>query len=156
MGESEQESKDCFICRKHQEQVLIPGGAIFQDDLIYAGHVRIREGHSKAYLGHLTVETKRHIPSLAELKDTEAQALGISIAYLSRALKEREGAEHIYAFVLGHQVPHLHVHIVPRYPGTPRKYWGVNVEEWADAPKGGKQEIEALCARLRAYFKRSE
>lgn len=61
-------------------------------------------------------------------------------------------AEHVYEFVLGDNVPHFHVHIVPRYPGTPREYWGTRVDEWPDAPGGGPQEIAALCERVYNYL----
>jgi len=140
---------DCFICRKHRGENSPPGGAIYQDDLVYAGHAQIPEGQSAVYLGWTLVETRRHIPGLADLADAEAQAVGLLVARLSRALRTCEGAEHVYAFVLGHHVSHLHIHVVPRYPGTPREYWGVRVDEWPDAPHGGPQEIAALCARLR-------
>ena len=150
----EQKSTDCFICRKHRREVLIPGGAIYEDELIYAGHVQIREGQSIAYLGYLMVESKRHVLGLADLTATEAQALGLLVARLSRALKATEGAERVYAFVLGDNVPHLHIHVVPRYPGAPREYWGVHVDEWPDAPRAGLQEIAALCERLRTYLEK--
>ena len=48
------------------------------------------------------------------------------------------------------------MHIVPRYPGAPHEYWGTQVDEWPDAPRGGPQEIEALCTRLRAYLESEE
>ncbi|GHO62303.1 hypothetical protein KSC_011950 [Ktedonobacter sp. SOSP1-52] len=77
---------------------------------------------------------------------------------MSRALKQSEQAEHIYALVIGHGVPHLHIHLIPRYPGTPREYWGVTgektVEDWPQAPHGGKAEIAALCERLRTVLTR--
>jgi histidine triad (HIT) family protein len=60
-----------------------------------------------------------------------------------------EGAEHICMFVMGHHVPHLHIWVVPRYPGTPREYWGFRVDEWPEASKGGAEEIEILCDRIR-------
>lgn len=145
-----QRPTDCFICRKHRGDVSVPGGAIYEDELIYAGHAQLRDGHTTAYLGYLMVETKRHAPGLADLNDDEAQALGLMAARLSRALKVSEGAEHVYAFVLGDGVPHLHIHLVPRYPGAPRDYWGVHVDEWPAAPRGGPQEIKALCERLAA------
>ncbi|MBI2845016.1 MAG: HIT family protein [Chloroflexi bacterium] len=143
---------DCFVCRKQLGEIAIPGGAIYKDELVYAGHVQILEGNSTAYLGYLMVEPQRHIPGLGDLNDEEAQALGRLVARLSRALKSTERAEHVYAFVLGHHVPHLHIHLVPRYPGAPRKYWGVHVDEWPEAPRGGSGEIKAMCGRLRAYL----
>ncbi|MDQ2886303.1 MAG: HIT family protein [Chloroflexota bacterium] len=147
------EQQACFICRKHRGEIVIPGGAIYQDELVYAGHVRT--GTHPTYLGYLMAETKRHTPGLAELTDQEAQALGLLVTHLSRALKACEGAEHIYSFVLGHDVPHVHIHVVPRYPGAPREYWGTRADEWPDAPHGGAQEITVLCERLREYLQKN-
>lgn len=149
MKTSQGEQVDCFVCRKHRGEVSIPGGAIDEDELVYAGHAQIREGQTTAYLGYLMVEPKRHAPGLADLTDEEAKALGLLVTCISRALKASEGAEHIYAFVLGDLVPHLHIHVVPRYPGAPPEYWGVHVDEWPDAPRGGPEEMAALCERLR-------
>ncbi len=141
----------CFICRKHRGEIVIPGGAIYEDELVYAGHVLLSDDQP-AYLGYLFAESKRHVPGLAELTDDEAQALGLLVARLSRALKASEGGEHIYAFVLGDAVPHIHIHVVPRYPGTPREYWGARVGEWPGAPRGVAWQVEELCARLRTYL----
>jgi len=149
----QQKPRDCLVCRKHRGRLLIPGGAIYQDELVYAGHAQIREGQTVAYLGYLMVEPKRHVLGLPDLTNAEAKALGLLVARLSRALKACEGAEHVYAFVLGDDVPHVHIHVVPRYPGAPREYWGVHVDEWPDAPHGGPLEMDALCGRLRAYLK---
>ncbi|MBV9228510.1 MAG: HIT family protein [Chloroflexi bacterium] len=146
-----EETIDCFICRKHRGEIVIPGGVVYEDDLVYAGHAYL-EGQDSIYLGYLMAETKRHTPGLAEITDAEAQALGLLVARLSRALKACVEAEHIYSFVLGHHVPHLHIHVVPRYPGAPREYWGTKVDEWPGAPHGGPEEIAELCARLRAYL----
>ena len=147
MSEDKQAVTDCFVCRKHQGHIQIPGGAIYEDELVYAGHVRSDQGAT--YLGHLMIEPKRHVPGLAELTDEEAQALGLLVSRLSRVLKASEGAEHIYEFVLGDNVAHLHIHLMPRYPGAPRQYWGVHVDEWPDAPHGGEAEVAALCDRVR-------
>ena len=140
----------CLVCRKHLGEIAVPGGVIYEDDLLYVGHVELRDGQATAYLGHLLVEPRRHAPGLADLTDVEAAALGALVARVSRALRECAGAEHVYAFVLGDAVPHLHVHVVPRYPGAPREFWGVRVDEWPEAPRGGPEAIEVLCADLRA------
>jgi histidine triad (HIT) family protein len=143
----------CFVCRKHLGEISIPGGAIYEDDLVYAGHAQVREAEGAAYLGYLMVEPKRHAPGLADLSDAEGQALGLLVARVGRAMKNSEGAEHLYAFVPGDKVPHVRIHVVPRYCGAPPEYWGIHVDEWPDAPRGGAPELAALCGRLRAALK---
>ncbi len=143
---------DCLICRKHLGQIVVPGGTIIEDDLLTACHAQIRPGQTTAYLGYLMAEPKRHVPGLEGLTDEEAQALGLLVARLSRALVATEGADHIYAFVLGDAVPHAHVHVVARYPGAPEEFRGPRVDEWPEAPRGGPSEIEALCSRLRVWL----
>ena len=141
---------ECFVCLKHRGAIYVPGGAIYDDELIYAGHSAIPEGQTTTYLGSLVVEPKRHIPGLPDLTDAEAERMGLLVSRLARALETSEGAEHVYLFVLGHAVPHLHAWVVPRYPGTPREYWGLHVDEWPEAPRGGAEEVVALCERIRS------
>jgi len=129
----------CFVCDKHRQGADVEGGVIYEDDLVYAGHAHT-VGRSDAYLGYLIAEPKRHVAALGRL-----------VSNLARALQVVEGAEHVYSFVFGDgQVRHLHVHLVPRYPGTPREYRGHQVTEWPGAPRGGTEEIAALCDRVRA------
>ncbi|HLW03528.1 MAG TPA: HIT family protein [Ktedonobacterales bacterium] len=135
----------CPICAKHQGSVV--GRPIYEDDLLFAHHVANEEGQT--FLGYVRAETKRHVPSYAELTRAEAQALGLLVARLSRALKDCTGADHVYVFFYGDHVPHLHLHIFARYPGTPEGYWRERVGEWSGSPKGGEAEIAALCERLR-------
>jgi histidine triad (HIT) family protein len=70
----------------------------------------------------------------------------------SQALREAAGAEHVYAAVIGDQVPHLHVHLLPRYPGTPREYWWDRVDEWPDARRGSEPQITEFVASLHRYL----
>jgi len=143
------ECADCFVCRKHRGEEPVPGGPIYEDDLVYASH-KAMPPDGCAYLGWCFVEPRRHAPGLADLTDAEAQAIGWLVARLSRAIKAELNAEHVYAFVIGDRVSHLHVHLIPRHPGTPPEYWGVRVDEWPEAPKGDEMEIAALVVRLRA------
>ena len=142
------EEIDCFVCRKHRGEEAAPGGPIYRDAVVYASH-KAPPPHGRVYLGWCFVETRRHAWSLADLTDEEAQALGRLVVRLSRALKTELGAEHVYAFVLGDRVRHLHVHLIARHPGAPQEYWGVHVDEWPDAPKADEAEIAAVVARLR-------
>jgi diadenosine tetraphosphate (Ap4A) HIT family hydrolase len=143
---------DCLICRKQRGDFYVPGGPIYSDELVYCSHALLGQSQPDVYLGWLTVETRRHTPGLADLTDNEGRAVGLWIARLSRALQAVTNAEHVYAFVLGHGVPHLHLHLLTRYPGTPREYWGVRIDEWPEAPRGDAQQVSALCDRLRAFL----
>jgi diadenosine tetraphosphate (Ap4A) HIT family hydrolase len=145
----DQMTQDCLLCRKQRGDFLVPGGPLYVDELVYASHAHLPDDGLTQYRGWVTIETRRHVPGLADLSDEEGAAVGRLAARLSRALEAVTGAEHIYAFVLGHSLAHVHLHLVPRYPGTPREYWGPRVDEWPDAPRGDAAQIVALCVRIR-------
>jgi histidine triad (HIT) family protein len=146
----------CFACDTIRQGAAAEGGVIYEDDLVYAVHAHLM-GRSEAYLGYLIAEPRRHVVGLGELTDAEAAALGRLVNDLAGALRAVEGAEHVYSFVFGDgQVRHLHVHLVPRYPDTPEEYRGLRVTEWPGAPRGGVDEMTAVCERLRAYFRESD
>ena len=140
--------KDCLVCDKHRGTIEVPGGPIVDDELVYVSHMWPPEGGA-VYLGYLFIEPKRHVPGLADLTTEEGARVGELTARLGLALRESEGAEHVYAAVIGHHVPHLHVHIAPRYPGTPEEYWWTRLLDWPDAPRGGADEVAAVGQRIR-------
>ena len=71
---------------------------------------------------------------------------------VAKALLSTEDMEHIYSFVIGDHVPHVHVHIIGRYAGAPREYWGLKVDEWPNAPHGDEYQIEQVATRLRNFL----
>lgn len=140
----------CFVCEKQQAPGFDPVGG---DELVVVSHVLPgapgREP-GPVYLGHLVVEPRRHAPGLADITDDEGAAMGTWAARVSRALRA-EGAEHVYSLVAGHQVDHLHQHLIPRYPGTPREYWWPpRMDEWPGSRMGGDAEITQFVRGLRA------
>ena len=144
------ESTHCYVCEKHRLGDKAEGGVLYQDDLIYVGHA-FRPG-STAYRGQLIVEPTRHVPGMGDLTDEEASALGRTCSRMARLLQDAEGAEHVYLYVIGDEVPHLHVHLVPRYPGTPREHWGPGVSRWPDAPRVDSESMRALISGLRSML----
>jgi diadenosine tetraphosphate (Ap4A) HIT family hydrolase len=132
----------CYICDKHQTG----DGVVASDDLMVLAHVLPDLSGGPVYLGHLVIEPRRHIAGLADLTNDEAAALGQWAAAAAKALD----AEHVYSSVVGHRVDHLHLHLVPRYPGTPRDYWWPRLDEWPDAPRGGNAEVTQVVAQIRA------
>jgi histidine triad (HIT) family protein len=149
------EAADCFVCSKHRAGDDAEGGVIYQDDLVYAGHVHTMGG-AGAYRGHLVVEPRRHVHGIGLLDDTEAERIGWLTNRLAALLLAELAAEHAYSFVLGgapvtaRTPAHLHVHVVPRYPGTPEEFWGASITRWPDAPRVDATGMRALVAGLRA------
>src|SRR5262245_18752960 len=133
----------CYVCEKQ----AAGEGVIAGDELVVVGHVLPDSPGTDGlvYLGHLVVEPRRHVPGLAGLTGDEAASVGRWAARAARALR----AEHVYSSVVGHQVDHLHLHLIPRYAGTPREYWWPKLDEWPEAPMGGEEEVTQLMDDIR-------
>jgi histidine triad (HIT) family protein len=144
---------DCFVCAKHRGDIAVPGGFVWEGELAVATHDLLvtpqGDALDQVFLGHLLVEPRRHAAGLGDLTDAEAAAVGVAASRLSRSLTTLLPVEHVYAAVVGDQVPHLHLHLLPRYRGTPKEYWWDRVDEWPDAPRGDESAVAALVARLR-------
>jgi diadenosine tetraphosphate (Ap4A) HIT family hydrolase len=146
----------CFVCAKHALGDHAPGGVLYEDDFVYAGHVHMND--ERAYRGHLVVEPRRHVEGFGLLSGDEAGRLGRLVNELAALLRTVLGADHVYVWALGgapaseRTPPHLHVHLVPRYPGTPREYRGAMITRWPDAPRVDEQAMRALVAELRGQL----
>jgi diadenosine tetraphosphate (Ap4A) HIT family hydrolase len=137
---------ECLICDKHA--AADPGLQVHRDDQIYVGHL---PASPEVYLGHLFVEPLEHLPGLADLSTEQGAAVGLALQRASAVLKAA-GHEHVYAFVFGDRVPHLHVHLIGRHPGAPLEYRGVHVDEWPGAPRGDAGAVAEYVARLRGHW----
>ena len=132
---------------------FVPGGSVYEDELVFSGHSWSATDQKAPYLGGFIVEPKRHLPTWAELNDKEAEMIGRVIRDVSMALKKSVNAEHVYVFVIGHNIPHLHIWVVPRYPDTHREFWAFNVFNWPDRPAGGQEEVEEICTSVRSFIR---
>ncbi len=132
----------CLICDKHQDlnQVFIKSGTFTK---LY--HYFPSQKEPYVYKGHLFVEPKRHITCASQLNEAEAHEIGEFISLGAKIIKKVFEVEHIYNFNIGHMVPHLHFHLVPRYPNTPKEYWGgMQLHQWPDAPFVGLVEVKKI------------
>ena len=145
-------SNDCLVCRKHHGEGRVSGGTIYEDDLIYISHAQIWGEEKEHYLEHVFVEPKQHKAEVADLTE-EAQMIGVHTSRITKALPHTEHMEYIYVFVIGNGVPHVHYHVIGRYPGAPREYWGPKVGDWPEAPKGTGPEIAQVTARIRTFLR---
>jgi len=138
---------DCLVCQENSGEVQVPGGLLHSDDWTVVFHAPpVRS--SDVYLGHLLITSMRHAPDYADLHVDEAASVGREIARWSRALKGI-GAERVYVAVVGHGVPHLHVNLLPRWPGTPDEIPWYSIDDWAGAYRVSFAEAGTLAARLR-------
>jgi histidine triad (HIT) family protein len=149
---SDIKTSECLVCRKHKGQVDIPGGVIYENNLIFISHAQLWGNEKEHYLGHVFVESKRHVAELAELTEQEAKAIGLFTSRVAKALLHTESMEHVYTFFIGDGVPHVHIHVIGRYPNAPKEYWGAKVDEWPEAPKGTAAEIEKVATRVRNFL----
>jgi diadenosine tetraphosphate (Ap4A) HIT family hydrolase len=140
---------DCDVCREIDGGIELPGGLLWDDELVVAFHVPpLLE--PEPLLGHLLITPRRHADTWADLTPAEASAIGAVAATLAGPLRELTGAERIYSAVIGHHSAHFHLHVLPRYPGTPKEFFFMDVDRWEGSPKGDAAQIEAFVQRLRS------
>jgi diadenosine tetraphosphate (Ap4A) HIT family hydrolase len=148
-------SDDCLVCREHRLEVAVPGDHLVATEDVVAFHLPPWPPPAEdVYLGYLMVTSRRHVPDFAGLTDRESAATGQWIARLSKALKAL-GAERVYLAVIGHGVPHLHVHLVPRWPGTPDHVSWLDVDKWDGARRGDFAAATLVAEQLRDSLGRS-
>lgn len=140
----------CPICAKHRGSGPLAGLHVWQDPLVTVFHA------PGPALGHLHVETLRHVPHLADLTDDEAAAVGRTAARLARALRAEPGVAMVHSAVAGLAIPHFHQHVLVRTEGTPPEVAWHESDDWAGALRGDDADIAALCARLRSALESAE
>ncbi|HEX4088946.1 MAG TPA: HIT family protein [Trebonia sp.] len=138
----------CVVCDEIAGSIPTPGGLLHDEAPSVGFHAPPAPGNALPYLGHLMVTPRRHIASWSGLDDGEAASLSAGIRDLTRLL-EMAGAERVYAAVIGTHVAHLHVHLLPRWPGTPREVPWHAVDEWEGARHGDADDVQSAVDRLR-------
>ena len=86
----------------------IPSHRIHEDESTYA-FLDINPRQE----GHTLVVPKREVDYLFDLPDEDYRALWDSVKTVSAALKEATGCARVVVIVLGYEVPHAHVHLIP-------------------------------------------
>lgn len=141
---------DCNVCSALRNPGQWGDLWIYHDRLVMLGHVPpSADDAADCYPGHLLLVSQRHVESQAALTAEEAERMGLWLALGSRLLESRRAAEHVYLFRLGDSWPHLHLHLVPRYPGTPAEYRGLDVRDWPGVARCNRQDAAVIAGLLR-------
>ena len=108
-------SMDCVFCRIiHGKE---PSAKVYEDELVVA-FLDINPINP----GHTLVVPKRHVEYFDQLSDDEAVRMAIVVRRLAKAIIKAVKA-HGYnilsnnGVVAGQRIPHLHIHIIPRFKG---------------------------------------
>ena len=138
----------CDVCREIAGEIELPGGLLWDTELVVAFHVPPLN-ESRPMLGHVLITPRRHADTWADLTREEASHVGAAAATIGDALRAVTNAERLYSAVIGHHTPHFHLHLFPRYPNTPEEYSFLRVDEWEGSPSGGVEQITTFVADLR-------
>lgn len=141
---------DCLVCAEIAGAVEVPGGLLWEEEAAVAFHVPPLPSRGDPYLGHLLVVPRRHVAGLGDLSTDEASAIGRGASALSRALMRAADVTWVHAGVAGLGTPHVHLHLLPRYAGTPDDVPWHSVDDWDGARRGGAGELADLAARLKS------
>jgi diadenosine tetraphosphate (Ap4A) HIT family hydrolase len=93
------------------------------------------------------VVPRRHASDFAGLDENEAAEMGVFMSRCMRALKHA-GAEFVYVTTIGHSFDHLHVHLLPTWPETPKEIPWHSVDEWSGARRADFSQAAAFVAEL--------
>jgi diadenosine tetraphosphate (Ap4A) HIT family hydrolase len=112
--------------------------------------------HADAYLqrvtpvpGYSTVVFRgRHVPDPTELGPEENVAFWSAVAVAARAIEAVFRPCHLNYQILGNAMPHVHVHIVPRYLTDPAPERPLGDDTWSSASRVPAQVLREQVAAL--------
>ena len=74
--------------------------------------------------GHLLIIPKKHYQWMYDVPDEVLSKVFVKSKYLMKSLKESMKADYVALSVVGVDIPHFHVHLVPRYKNDGMKdFW---------------------------------
>lgn len=86
----------------------IPSHKIYEDEATYA-FLDINPRHE----GHALVVPKREVDYVFDLPQNDYEALWDTARAVAEGLKRAIGCARVVVLVLGYEVPHAHVHLIP-------------------------------------------
>ena len=138
---------ECVFCQIFRREV--PGSWVYEDD-----RVAVILTIGPVTPGHAMVLPKAHAPLLADLSEEDGRHLFVVAQRTAAAIRasglECEGVNWFLADgeAAFQEIPHLHLHVFPRYRGDPFKL----VADWDVKP--ARAELDANAARIREAYER--
>jgi histidine triad (HIT) family protein len=102
--------ENCIFCKISNKE--IPCSKIFEDEN-FISFLDIKPVSD----GHLLIIPKKHIVWMQEAEDEIVSGIFKIAKKLMLALKKGLGCDYVQVSVVGNEVPHFHVHLIPRHYG---------------------------------------
>lgn len=136
---------ECIFCRIVRREV--PARVVYEDEEAVA----FLDAFPLAK-GHTLVVPRAHVERVAELGDGQARAVFAAVHKLAARVEQAVGAQGATIAVndgraAGQEVPHVHVHVVPRFAGD--KAGPIHAMAW-ERPQVPAEELERLAKSIRA------
>jgi histidine triad (HIT) family protein len=135
---------DCIFCKIVDGE--IPAVKVLDED-----RVLVFMDINPASRGHMLVVPKRHAENIFEISEDDLAAVTNAVKRCATAAKEALGAEGITVLQLNgtasdQLVPHLHVHIMPRWKDD-----GLIVSNW-EMKAGDMDELHAIAENVKEHL----
>ena len=135
--------ESCPVCLRRQ-----PTDSVAELEASY-----VLAGEDAPMKGYCFLLLKRHAVELYELPPAEAAAFMRDIQKVSKAVHEITRAVKLNYEIHGNTIPHLHLHLFPRYVGDAFENQPVN-PRIVKTPVYAPDEFAEFAAKLRAALKR--
>jgi histidine triad (HIT) family protein len=135
---------ECVFCKIVEKK--IPSATIYEDaDVMAFLDINPR------FKGHALVIPKIHVTTLDELGDEVIAHLFVLVKHVADTLRSNLGAKGYNIIsnngrVAGQVVPHLHIHVVPRYEDEKQ---GIGFEAAFPVDKEAKKQLDELARKAR-------
>lgn len=106
-----------------------PSGIVAE---LEGGYLKVDE-HARVR-GYCCLVAKRHAVELHDLSEAKGAALMRDLQRVSRVVQGITGAIKINHEIHGNTIPHLHVHVIPRYPNDELEELGTSLGSLAGSP----------------------
>jgi len=135
---------DCIFCKIVAGE--IPAVKVLDEDKVFA-FMDI----NPASRGHMLVVPKSHAENIFEISEADLAAVMDAVKRCAGAVKEAVGAEGITVLQLNgaasdQLVPHLHVHIMPRWEND-----GMSVSQW-EMGKADIEQLQEIARKVQEYL----
>lgn len=126
---------ECIFCKIVAGD--IPAAKIFEDDKIL-----VFLDINPVNKGHLLIVPKDHHQMMVDTPDELVAYIFVKAKELMKVIQKAVSADFVIVSVVGIDVPHFHVHLVPRYKDD-------GLDNWWPTKKYEEGEIEEYSAKIK-------